>query len=201
MAAPSLGQEQLLKFVSRFVDLDEAEKKTFLSAFAEVRVKKRQFIIQPNFVPKFRSYVVHGAFRSYLVADAGEEHTISFAIDDWWISDYPGYINQQPATMFVVALEDSIILQVSYEHEQELKKTNHKYETLFRIMAERGLAYYMRRLVANLTQTSEERYENFIANYSKMVQRVPQYALASFLGMSTEYLSRLRNNKVQKKPD
>lgn len=72
---------------------------------------------------------MQGAFRAYVVADEGQEHTITFAIDDWWITDYNSYIFQQPATMFVVALEDSIILQLDYEKEQELKLQNHKFET------------------------------------------------------------------------
>ena len=140
-----------------------------------------------------------GAFRAYVVADEGQEHTITFAIDDWWITDYNSYIFQQPATMFVVALEDSIILQLDYEKEQELKLQNHKFETFFRIMAERGLAAQQRRIISNLTQTAEERYETFSNKYPQIVQRVPQYALASYLGMTAEFLSRIRNKRVSKK--
>lgn len=142
---------------------------------------------------------MQGAFRAYFVADEGQEHTITFAIDDWWITDYNSYIFQQPATMFVVALEDSIILQLDYEKEQELKLQNHKFETFFRIMAERGLAAQQRRIISNLTQTAEERYETFSNKYPQIVQRVPQYALASYLGMTTEFLSRIRNKRVSKK--
>jgi CRP-like cAMP-binding protein len=142
---------------------------------------------------------LQGAFRAYVVADEGQEHTITFAIDDWWITDYNSYIFQQPATMFVVALEDSIILQLDYEKEQELKLQNHKFETFFRIMAERGLAAQQRRIISNLTQTAEERYETFSNKYPQIVQRVPQYALASYLGMTTEFLSRIRNKRVSKK--
>jgi CRP-like cAMP-binding protein len=140
-----------------------------------------------------------GAFRAYVVADEGQDHTITFAIDDWWITDYNSYIFQQPATMFVVALEDSIILQLDYEKEQELKQQNHKFETFFRIVAERGLSFQQRRIISNLTHTAEERYENFVSKYPLIVQRVPQYALASYLGMTTEFLSRIRNKRVSKK--
>ena len=143
----------------------------------------------------FRPQVQHNVVR----ADEGQEHTITFAIDDWWITDYNSYIFQQPATMFVVALEDSIILQLDYEKEQELKLQNHKFETFFRIMAERGLAAQQRRIISNLTQTAEERYETFSNKYPQIVQRVPQYALASYLGMTTEFLSRIRNKRVSKK--
>jgi CRP-like cAMP-binding protein len=187
------------KYFEKFVDLSDEEKVKLRAAFKEVKVKKRQFIVQPNFVANQRNYVVRGAFRSYVVADEGQEHTIAFAIDDWWITDYNSYIFQKPATMFVVALEDSTIMQIDYEKEKELKASHQKFETFFRIIAERGLAFYQRRLISNLTQTAEERYNEFESKYPLVSQRVPQYALASFLGMTTEYLSKLRNHRAKKK--
>lgn len=190
---------KIAAYIDKFVKLTEEEKELFSSCFKEVKIKKRQFIVQPNFIAKHRQYVLKGAFRAYVVADEGQEHTITFAIDDWWITDYNSYIFQQPATMFVVALEDSIILQLDYEKEQELKLQNHKFETFFRIVAERGLASQQRRIISHLTQTAEERYENFLNKYPQIVQRVPQYALASYLGMTTEFLSRIRNKRVSKK--
>jgi CRP-like cAMP-binding protein len=190
---------KIVEYIEKFVTLTKEETLLFSSCFKEVKIKKRQFIVQPNFVAKHRSYVLKGAFRAYVVADEGQDHTITFAIDDWWITDYNSYIFQQPATMFVVALEDSIILQIDYEKEQELKLQHHKFETFFRIVAERGLAFQQRRIMSNLTQSAEERYEHFASKYPLIVQRVPQYALASYLGMTTEFLSRIRNKRISKK--
>ncbi|MFN0048382.1 MAG: Crp/Fnr family transcriptional regulator [Cytophagales bacterium] len=181
------------------VDLNEEELKEFSSYFQLSKIKKRQFIIQPQFVAKHRNYVLEGSFRAYVVGDEGEEHTIAFAIEDWWISDYNSFIYQKPATMFVVALEDSIILQIEFEKEVSLKKLNPKFETFFRIMAESSTAAMQRRIISNLTQSAEERYEDFLKKYPKIVQKVPQYALASYLGMTTEFLSRIRNRRVSKK--
>ena len=189
---------KIIAYIDKFVKLSEKEKEIFSSSFKEVKIKKRQFIVQPNFVAKHRHYVLKGAFRAYVVAAEGQDHTITFAIDDWWITDYNSYIFQQPATMFVVALEDSIILQLDYEKEQELKLQNHKFETFFRIVAERGLAFQQRRIISNLTHTAEERYNDFTSKYPLIVQRVPQYALASYLGMTTEFLSRIRNKRTKK---
>ncbi len=189
---------KIIEFIDKFVKLTEEESQLFSACFKEVKVKKRQFIVQPNFTAKHRHYVLKGAFRAYVVADEGQDHTITFAIDDWWITDYNSYVFQQPATMFVVALEDSTILQIDFDKEQELKKSNHKFETFFRIIAERGLASQQRRIISNLTQTAEERYENFVSKYPLIVQRVPQYALASYLGMTTEFLSRIRNKRTKK---
>ena len=92
-----------------------------------------------------------------------------------------------------------MILQLDFKTEQELKKSNPKFETFFRMIAERSVAFYQRRIITNLTKTAEERYHEFEEKYPAIVQRVPQYALASFLGMTTEYLSKLRNKRVGKK--
>jgi CRP-like cAMP-binding protein len=192
-------ESKIIDYIQNIVALTVDEAKLFETSFKEVRIKKKQFIVQPNYITKQRNYVVKGAFRAYVVADEGQDHTINFAIDEWWITDYNSFIFQQPATMFVVALEDSVILQIDFETEQELKKSNHKFETFFRIIAERGLASQQRRIVSNLTQTAEERYENYTKMYPHVIQRVPQYALASYLGMTTEYLSKLRNHKVSAK--
>ena len=191
--------DKLATYLSQFGLLSTNETADFVAYFKPVKVKKRQYLVQPNFTAKNRHFVVAGAFRSFVVGDNGNDHTISFAIENWWITDYNSYIYQQPATMFVVALEDSVILQIDFEKEQALKQANPKFESIFRIMAERGLAFQQRRLIANLTQTAEERYNHFMQHYPQVAQRLPQYAVASFLGMTTEFLSKIRNRKVPKK--
>lgn len=177
----------------------EEELDDFCENFKLVRVKKRQFIVQPEFVAKNRFYVVQGSFRAYVIGDEGQEHTIQFAIDDWWITDYNSYIFQQPASMFVMALEDSVVLQISHDVEQGLKKRKHVYESFFRVLAEHTAAHMARRVILNLTKTAEQRFDFVQQQYPEIVSRVPQYALASFLGITTEYLSKLRNKRVSKK--
>jgi CRP-like cAMP-binding protein len=160
-------------------------------------VKKRQFIVQPDYIAKHRNYVVKGAFRSYVIGNDGQEHTINLAIDDWWITDSNSFIYQKPATMFVVALEDSVLLQLDFKNEQKLKLHSHKFETFFRTAAERGLTFLQRRITSRHTLTAEQRYEEFVNEYPQFLQRIPQYVLASYLGMTTEYLSKIRNNKLK----
>jgi len=191
--------DQLKAHVQKRLSITEDELTEFCNAFKIVKVKKRQFIVQPEFVAKNRFYVIQGTFRAYVIGDEGQEHTIQFAISDWWISDYNSYIFQQPASMFIVALEDSLILQISHEAESALKQQRHVFETFFRILAEGTAAYMARRVITNLTKTAEQRYEIFLERYPDIVTKVPQYALASFLGMTTEYLSKLRNRRVSSK--
>ena len=180
------------------VSLTEEEASGLLSCFKEKKIKRKQYIIQPEYIAKSRNYVVQGSFRAFVIDKNGVDHTIQFAVEDWWISDYNSYVNQIPATMFVEALEDSTILQIEYENEKRLKASNHKYETLFRIMAERSASFHQRRIISSLTESAEERYNEFVDKYPDVVLRLPQYALASYLGMTTGFLSKIRNDKLKK---
>lgn len=185
--------------IQKRIDLTPEELATLTGTFKLRKVKKRQFIIQPDFVAKYRTYVLEGVFRSYVIGQDGVDHTIQFALEDWWISDINSYLGQKPATMFVVAIEDSTVLQIEHDAEQALKASNHKFETFFRIGAERTAAFHQRRIISALTRTAEERYNDFLETYPSVAQRLPQYALASYLGMTTEFLSKIRNNKVRRK--
>lgn len=191
--------QPLIDHIQKKVALSELEMQEFIAGFKLTRIKKRQFIIQPDFVAKHRNYVLEGAFVGYVVGDEGQEHVIQLAMEDWWISDYNSYIFQQPASMFVMALEDGWLLQLDYNSEQQLKASNHRFETFFRITAERSFAYMQRRMISNLTKTAEERFLEFENKYPLMANRFPQYVQASYLGMTTQYLSKLRNQRTHKK--
>ena len=194
-----IGINLYINYFKRHIELTD-EDVQFLNSIVKVtKVKKRQFIVQPDFVCKYRTYVVSGTFRAYLIGKEGKEHTIAFAIDDWWISDYNSYIFQQPATLFVEALEDSIIIQLDYNAEQLLKESHSKFEKFFRIITERSFAFLQKRMLSALSKTAEERYEEFIEKYPIILNRVPQNALASYLGMSSEFLSKIRNKRVSSK--
>lgn len=190
--------QPVLEYISRYVTLTEDEIHRLIPFFKVRKVKKRQFIVQPGFICKHKSYVVKGAFRAYLVDNEGKEHTLAFAIEDWWISDYSSLIYQEPATLFVEALEDSILIQIEYEDEQTFLKEIPKLEKFERIITQRSLAFQQKRLLSNFTKTAEERYDEFMGKYPLVASRVPQYALASYLGFTTEYLSKIRNGKTAK---
>lgn len=187
----------IIKNISRFIQLTPEEEKIFVSHLHVKRVKKKQYIVQPGFVCKYRSYIIQGALRAYLSCNDGQEYTIGLAIEDWWIGDYVSYLNQEPATQFVEAVEDSIIIQLGYEDEQQLYEEIPKFERFFRIMAQRSGVALQKRMLWNLSKTAEERYEKFIAFYPLFLQRFPQYIIASYLGMTTQFLSKIRHQKAK----
>lgn len=186
--------ESILKNIQRYVELNSEDEQEFTSILKKTRVKKRQFIVQPGFTCTHQTYVVKGAFRAYFVNNDGIEHTLQFAIDDWFISDFNSYITQTPASLFVEAIEDSLILQLEYNDAEKFCLSNPKFERFFRIVSQKSFAFAQRRILSNLGKTAEERYLEFNSMYPEIVQRVPQYALASYLGMTPEFLSKIRKN-------
>lgn len=184
--------------IKKYVNLSSEEIEDFLSIVKTMEVRKRQFIVQPNFVCIHQSYVIKGSFRSYFIDKKGVDHTIQFAIEDWFISDFNSYISQTPATLFVEALEDSVIQQITYQDVEEICLKNPKFERFFRLAAQKSFAFAQKRILSKLEKTAEERYMEFKTLYPQIIQRVPQYALASYLGMTPEFLSKIRKQKVSK---
>lgn len=189
---------KIKQHVAKYIHLTEDEEKYFVSLLRIVNVRKKQFIVQPEFTCKHRTYVVKGAMRAYLIDDRGHDHTIQFAIEDWWISDFSSYINQEPATLFVEALEGTEIIQIEYSSESLLLERIPKFEKYLRIITQRSFAFLQKRMLSNLSKSAEQRYEEFLEKYPSIVNRVPQYALASYLGFSTEFLSKIRNRRIKK---
>ena len=182
----------LIKNIKRYVALEPSEEEQLFDIITTTRVRTRQFIDQPGFVSGYRNYIHKGAFRSFLIDNDGKDHTVQIAIEDWFVSDFYSYITQTPATLFVEALEDSIILQMKYEHIEGLCKKIHNLSEYFRITTEKAFAYARRRTLSNLSKDAEQRYLEFTERYPGMVQRIPQKVIASYLGMSPEFLSRIR---------
>lgn len=188
--------DSLIKNINRFIELDESEINVLSSHLKVVRIKRKQLIVQPDFVCKFRTYVVSGALKAYIVdPNDGQEQVIGLAIDDWWISDFSSYINQEPATFFVEAVVDSIIIQLSFENEQKLYDLIPKFERFFRLHAQRIASGLQKRMLSNLNKSAEDRFEELSNRYPIFLHKFPQYVIASYLGITTQFLSKIRNHR------
>ena len=191
--------QPLVDHIRKQMELSDDEQ-AYLATLLRVGIyKKRQFIDQPGYVSRYRNYVVKGALRAYIIGNDGQEHTISLAIEDWFIGDPGSYMSQEPATLFVEAVENCVVIQLSFENEQLLMEKLPKFERFFRIRAHKTAVNFQKRVLSNISQTAEERYDNFISKYPQLISRFPLYVIASYLGMSREFLSRIRNNRANHK--
>jgi CRP-like cAMP-binding protein len=122
----------------------------------------------------------------------GNEHILSFALKEWWIADMYSYISQQPGTLNIEAVADSEVTILSRENQDLLYRRVPKFERFFRILVENSLVANQQRLIDNLSSTAEERYLNFIKKYPLIPSCVPQHNIASYLGITPEFLSKIR---------
>ena len=184
--------KNILKNINRYVSLDKVDEEQFLQIVTTKQIRKKEMLVQPNSICQHQTYVVEGALRSFFLTDKGEEHTIQFAVNDWFISDFNSYVSQTPASLYVEALKDSIIQQIAYQDVEDLCLANPKFERFFRLVAQKAFAYSQRRTLSNIGNTAKERFQEFYKLYPDIVNQVPQYMLASYLGMSPEFLSKIR---------
>jgi CRP-like cAMP-binding protein len=189
----------LLNHIAPNITLSDEEKELFISVLRIKKVKRKQMVEQPGFVSKYRSYVVEGALRAFFIGKDEQEHTIALAVEGWWIGDPASFLLQELATLFVEAIEDSTIIQLSYEGEQLLLE---KIPRFARLLMERSLwiaVILQRRIISHVSLSAEERYEEFAQKHPALLQRIPLYIIASYLGMTREFLSKIRNQKVVSK--
>lgn len=156
------------------------------------KVRRRQYLVQEGDLSPYMSFVVKGCLRLYRVGDNGTEHILRFAIENWWISDYESYHSGQPAKNNVDALEDSELLMIEKGDFDALCKAVPTFGTLVEKLTTKNFAAHQSRILSNISETAEERYENFMRSYPQIYNRVPLHMIASFLGVTRETLSRLR---------
>ncbi|WP_447641990.1 MULTISPECIES: Crp/Fnr family transcriptional regulator [Chitinophagaceae] len=184
----------LVNYVTRELPLTKTEEDFFASLLRVKKVRRKQFLDQPGFVSRYRNYVVKGALRAYIIGDDGQEHTIALAIEQGFIGDHGSFLSQEPATLFVEAIEDTEVIQMSYENEQQLLETVPKFHSYFREKTLQVAVNIQKRVLSNISQSAEKRYEAFAKEYPQLLQRFPLYMIASYLGMSREFLSKIRNS-------
>lgn len=175
------------------------EERTFIAQrFEKMTFKKGDIILTPKTEMNYQYYVSTGCLRTYLTENSGKEHTIQFAIKDWWISDYIGYFLEVKAVLFIECLEDAMMYKIQRDDIEEIYEKIPRTERFTRKKLERSYATLQKRILRNLSQSAKERYLSFTKEYPNIEQHVKNYHIASYLGITTESLSRIRKEIAQK---
>jgi CRP/FNR family transcriptional regulator len=188
--------QQLIAHINRYVQLSPAEQDLICNGFELKKYKKKEFILQPGKLCNGEYFVLTGLLRQYYVNAKLNEQIVQFALENWWITDQDSLMNNVPATTYIQTLEESEILYLSSNNKTKLLEQIPKLETYFRLMMQRAVLALQRRIGFLYNQTDEERFRYFSSMYPDFVQRVPQYMLASYLGFTPQFLSRIRAKKV-----
>jgi CRP-like cAMP-binding protein len=185
-------------FESRF-SLTDDEFNFIKGLFLPKHLKKGAVLLREGEIAKYTAFVEKGCLRSYVIDNKGKEHIVLFAPETWWINDSDSLRNGTPATYFIDAIEDSDILLLDIPSHFKIIERIPGYAAAFQTGVQKHAAAKDRRIVASLSATAEERYNDFLKAYPSIAQRVPQHMLASYLGITPETLSRIRKQLSRKK--
>lgn len=191
--------ELLLQHIARHIQLTAEEENYFVSLLHFKKVKKKQFIFQDGDIYSSSIFVSKGLLRLYSIDKNGFEHILQFAPPGWWMGDMHSFLKQQPGTLSVDAIEDSEIILLQKSSTEQLYNNVPKFERFFRILAENAIATYQHRLISNLSLPAAERYNTFCQLYPSLIQSLSQKYVASYIGVTPEFLSKILSAPVTKK--
>ena len=192
-----MNYKPLLEYINKFISLTVEEETILLSKIVHRIYLKDQYITQQGDTCKTVNFIISGCTKTFYMDLEGQEHIVMFSIEDWWTSDLGSFITQTPADFNVQCIENTKLIQFTYNNLEELYIEIPKLERLFRKIVERAFVASQKRIIRNFSLTAKERYQIFKKTNPKIDQRVPQYMIASYLGVTKEFLSKIKSQIIQ----
>ena len=190
--------QSILENIAKHVTLTPEEQELFLSKTETRQFKVKTILLSAGEVATCTYFVNSGILRSFNINDNIIEHVLHFACEGWWIGDMYSYISEKPGNLFIEVLEDAEVVIITKENQQQLFQEIPKLERFFRILAENSLVAHQERLMDNLSLTAEERFEKFCSKYPSLIQKVPQKHIASYIGVTPEFFSKMKAKLLKK---
>ena len=177
--------------------LTKQEVEKIKAVFQPKKLRKKQYFLQEGDVCKYGGFIVKGAMRQYSVDDKGVEHIVQLYIENYWVSDRESALMLTPSKYYIEAWEDTELLIITRAEMLDLIQKIPSIAQMTRLMDERSFIASQRRLNSTISNTAEKRYKEFADNHPQFIQRFPQHLIASFLGITKETLSRIRNQTLK----
>ncbi len=179
------------------VDLGETEVALIVPNLEVRRLRRREHLIQPGQVSRNMQFIAAGSMRCYHVDEKGQEHTLQLGIENWWINDLYSYLTGEPSRLYVQAIEAATVIQLHRSRLDDLYKRVPAVSDFFRVKFQQAYVHLQRRTMDAMSTDAYTRYTDFIREYRNIEQRVPQYMIASYLGITPEFLSHLRKKHAK----
>jgi CRP-like cAMP-binding protein len=190
-------QKSIISDIFKDISFSQEEIVKIESKFKKIILKKKEVVLETGNTVHYQYYISSGCLRTYFVDNSGKEHTVQFAIKDWWISDYTAFFTTSKAVMTIDCIQAASVYKVSKIDMESLYPEIPQLETFFRQKMEMAFAGFQKRIIGNLSQSTKEKYTSFISTYPNIEQSVKNYHIASYLGVTTETLSRIRKEIAQ----
>ena len=190
---PNLTIQPLLECFKNYLPLNGEEIKLLAERVTQRQIKRRQMILQEGFVCKHYTFVEKGCFKMYGVDEKGNEHNISFAAENDWIADLGSFYSEKSSKLFIEAIEPSVILQIEKQDLYFLYRSISKLDRIFKVIVENKFVELQNHVLQNISSTAQERYLNFLEQYPQLALRLPNTQIASYIGITPEFLSKIRS--------
>lgn len=190
--------DNFYKYLTANFPLTEEEFALIKQVSIVKKLRKKQYLLQEGDIWRYNAFVSKGLLRTYRVDDKGQEHIIQFSLENWWAGDRQSYHAEEPARYNIDAFEDSEVILISKQDFPLLLQQLPALDTFMKELMERSFIALQNRVHSNITFTAEEKYADFTRSYPAMLNRIPQHLIASFLGITPETLSRIRNQVAKK---
>lgn len=190
-----MNKNLLKENILKNVEISNSDMNKICDHFQPYTIQKGEFLLTQGNICKFEGFVLEGCFRVFTLDKKGNENTLYFAAKDWWLMDLDSFMNQTPSDLNIQALEDSKVLLIDKSNKQSLYEELPVVEKLFRIMSQKSIAAWQRRLVRNHSLTAKERYQYFIDTYSEIASKLTDRQISSYLGITHEFLSKIKKKK------
>jgi len=185
----------LKNHILRFTNPSEKELQAFIDVLELENINSREYLIKEGQYCKYNHFIVTGCFRSFFTNKKGVEKTVNFGIEDWWLTDFDSFMNKTQTQLNIQATEDAVILKISKSNLDMILQNSLEINKYFRVILERVRIADQRRIQFIFNLSGEELYNTFYEYNPEFVQRIPQYMLASYLGFTPEFLSKIRAKK------
>lgn len=182
----------LIDHFNSFLPLTEEEIAELGKRVKPREVRRRQFILSSGDVCKHYNFIVEGCFKMYKVDEAAKEHNLHFAVENQWITDVGSFHSEQPSQLYVEAIEPSSIIQISKQDLIYFYEHSIKFNRIFRVIVENEFVLLQNRLLQTISTSAEQRYLEFIDLYPNLFNRISNVQVASYLGITPEFLSNIR---------
>jgi signal-transduction protein with cAMP-binding, CBS, and nucleotidyltransferase domain len=187
--------DQFFTHINQFAAVSREDFQRIIMFFEFQNVSKKQVLIEAGNSCSHNFFVLKGCLHMYFTNEKGIERTVQFAIDDWWMTDCLAYLNQTKSGFTIQAVEDTQLLSITFDGQEQLLEEFPQLERYFRIMYQIGYGSSLMKMKHMFDFSKEEIYLHFTEHYPDFAQRVPQYLIASFLGLTPEYVSEIRAKK------